>query len=91
MLVHLGDGTSKIASRDKTKNEKRPVPVTRNGALDDQPTLLRDVFHAVVTAHDGQVGPQRHLDVGVPQPHGHDVERNPPTISQCRAALCRKL
>ena len=54
------------------------VPVTRNGALDDQPTLLRDVFHAVVTALDGQVDPQRNLHVGVAKPLRDNVQRNLP-------------
>ena len=37
---------------------------------------LRDVGHRVVTAHYGQVDPERDLGVGVSQPGGHDVERH---------------
>ena len=40
--------------------------------------LLRHVFHAVVTAHDGQVRPQRHLNVSMTQPSTDDVQRHLP-------------
>ena len=52
--------------------------------------VLRHSIHAVVAAHDGQVNPERYLDIRVAKPLRDHVQRNLLTISQCLAALCRR-
>ena len=39
---------------------------------------LRHRVHAVIAAHDRQVNPQRHLDVGVAQPRADHIQRDLP-------------
>ena len=60
-----------------TKSKQHPDPGTRTGVRNNQRTLLRHVLHAVVTAHNGQVDPERDLHGRMTQPLADNVQRNP--------------